>query len=70
MSLPQRLTYADVAKLKQVSTRTVMRWVATGRLRALRVGRVVRFAVSDVDAMGTDTDWRPAAAPAAPQMLA
>ena len=48
------LTYADVAKAKQVSTKTVKRWVAAGRLGCLRIGRVVRFSPTDVAGL-TDT---------------
>lgn len=47
------LTRADVAAMKQVSPRTVDRWVAAGLLPAYRVGpRLVRFRSEDVANMG------------------
>ena len=44
------LTYAQVAKLLQVSERTIKRLVASGRLKSSRVGRQRRFARADVEA--------------------
>jgi excisionase family DNA binding protein len=45
------LTYQQIAQMFSVTTRTVKRWRAEGRLKPIRLGRVVRFRPSDVDAM-------------------
>lgn len=43
------LTYTDVAKLCQVSTRTVKRWVKDGKLHSIHLGdQVVRFSNAEV----------------------
>lgn len=42
------LTVADVAKLVQVSDRTVRRWIASDSLPAHRLGRQVRISRSDL----------------------
>lgn len=48
---PVWLTTADVAAECGITTRTVERWAANGRLPAYRIGggRVVRFKADDVD---------------------
>lgn len=47
------LTRADVARIKQVSERTVDRWVAAGLLPAYRMGpKLIRFHAEDVANMG------------------
>ncbi len=47
------LTRADVARIKQVSERTVDRWVAAGILPAYRLGpRLIRFRAEDVANLG------------------
>jgi excisionase family DNA binding protein len=45
----QLLRSRDVAGQLQVSLAAVYKWVAEGRLRALRAGRVLRFRREDVD---------------------
>lgn len=45
------LTVADVAEMLQVSKPTVHRMKATGRLRAVRFGRSLRFRPDDVAAL-------------------
>lgn len=48
------MTKKDVAKYMSVDTRTVERWVARGRLRALRISNTVRFRRSElIQAMET-----------------
>lgn len=42
------LTAHDVARKVRVSTRTVRRLVAEGRLPVIRIGRLVRFRARDV----------------------
>ena len=41
--LPESLTKADVCRAGKVSLQTVNRWIATGKLRAVKVGRSVRI---------------------------
>jgi excisionase family DNA binding protein len=43
-------TVAQIAKLLEVSTRTVRRWIADGEMRHYRFGRQVRISESDVRA--------------------
>lgn len=43
------LTTADVARVLQVSTRTVRRLIASGRIGALRIGRAVRIPQAAID---------------------
>ncbi len=45
----QLLTLSDVAALTQVSTRTIQREVARGRLGCVRVGHQVRFRRADIN---------------------
>lgn len=42
------LTYYQVADQLGVGLRTVKRWRSEGKLRAVRIGRVVRFRPEDV----------------------
>ncbi len=42
------LTYKDVAKLLRVSERTVWTLVKEGKLKACRIGRLVRFTLESV----------------------
>jgi excisionase family DNA binding protein len=44
-------TTADVAKLCGVTERTILNWVANGRLRANRPGGRLRFARNDVEVL-------------------
>jgi excisionase family DNA binding protein len=48
---PQRLTSVEhAARYADVGTRTIRRWIATGRLRAYRVGpRLVKIDLDDLD---------------------
>jgi excisionase family DNA binding protein len=48
---PPMLTPAEVAEHLRVSTETVYRWVRTGYLPGLRVGRCLRIRRDDVDAL-------------------
>jgi len=45
------LTIPEVAARMRVSTRTVSRWIASGELVCIRIGRVVRVPAEDVDAL-------------------
>lgn len=44
------LTLDEAAKLLQVSRRTVERLVDAGRIRPVRIGRLVRVTMREVDA--------------------
>ena len=44
---PRLLSVAIVAARLQVSTKTVRRWIETGRLRVHRFGRCVRISEAD-----------------------
>jgi len=45
------LTIPEVAARVRVSTRTVSRWIASGELVCIRIGRVVRVPAEAVDAL-------------------
>lgn len=50
-TLPRELmTVEEVAELLKVSRAGVYRWVETGRLKALRVGSLLRFTPEDLRA--------------------
>lgn len=48
---PDLLTAAEVADTLRVSRSTVARWARDGAIESVRVGRVVRFRRSDIDAL-------------------
>lgn len=45
------LTIPEVARRLRVSTRSVSRWIASGELTCIRIGRVVRVPNDAVDAL-------------------
>jgi len=45
------LTIHEVAKSMRVSIRTVSRWIASGELVCIRIGRVVRVPAEALDAL-------------------
>ena len=45
------LTILEVAERLRVSTRTVSRWIASGTLQYVRIGRVVRVPAEAVEAL-------------------
>jgi excisionase family DNA binding protein len=45
----QYATKADVAKLFQVTTRTIDAWMARGLLPYLKIGRTARFSLADIE---------------------
>jgi excisionase family DNA binding protein len=51
--LPESRTKADVVRAGKVSLQTVNRWIATGKLRAVKVGRSVRIPRAAVEALLT-----------------
>lgn len=51
--LPESLTKADVVRSGKVSLQTVNRWIATGKLRAVKVGRAVRIPRSELEQLLT-----------------
>jgi excisionase family DNA binding protein len=59
MTLPL-LTLAEVAALLRLSPRSVRRYVASGQLRVLRIGRAVRVKPRELDAFlaACDRRWR------------
>ena len=44
----QLLTSKELADYLGVSARTIRRWHAEGRIKAIRIGRTVRFRLSDI----------------------
>ncbi len=52
-ALEPEITIAQAAQIKQVSTRTIRRWIAQGFLPAYRVGpTLVRIKRCDLDRLG------------------
>lgn len=47
-----RLTIEQASALYDVHPATIRRWIASGRLPAYRVGRLVRIKRSDVESLG------------------
>ncbi len=47
--LPELLKAEEVAKIFKVCLRTVKQWQAEGILRAVKIGRVVRYLRSDIE---------------------
>lgn len=45
------MTTAEVAERLRVSTQTVSRWAKSGTLMSVRIGGVLRFRRSDIDAL-------------------
>jgi excisionase family DNA binding protein len=45
--LPQLFSVEEIAERFGVSTKTVRRWIASGELRAHRLGRQIRIAEED-----------------------
>ena len=50
MVCPEFLTVQETADALRISIRTVYRWLAAGRLPAVRVGNVTRIRRVDLDA--------------------
>jgi len=50
----QLLKADDVLRIYQISRGTLTKMIQSGRLRALRFGRVLRFRPSDVEAVFVD----------------
>ncbi len=48
MAEPEMLTVAEVAALLRVSEKSVREWVKSGRLPAIRIGKVIRIPRSSV----------------------
>lgn len=44
----QLLTTKQLAEYLGVSERTIRRWCAEGRIKSIRIGRTVRFRLSDI----------------------
>jgi len=57
------MTRAEVAQALRITTRTVDTWLRDSQvpLRAVKLGRLVRIPVSDVEALLAPTDAQPAA---------
>lgn len=49
--MEELLTAEQVAKWLQVTTRTIRRMVASGTLRPVKIGGIVRFRKADIDGM-------------------
>ena len=43
------LSVKEVSKIFSLSTRTVWRWIADGKLDAIKIGRSVRIPTSEVE---------------------
>lgn len=52
---PEYLTTDEAAEILKVSTKTVLRWIHAGRLRACRLGRGWRILVDDLPVPGDDS---------------
>lgn len=50
-ALPQMLDVGEVAQLFSRSRRTIRWWIASGRLRAVRIGRSPFVPASEIDAL-------------------
>lgn len=48
-------TTAEVAKALKVNARTVQEWIRTGKLRAVRYGRIYRVRADDLVKFGQET---------------
>ena len=46
---PQLLTPNEAAEVCRVSTKTIYRWIKSGDLKAIRLGRILRIAVCELD---------------------
>ena len=53
---PELLTPAEVQARLRVSRQTLYRWRNDGTLPAVKVGRLVRYKLEDVDALLTPAD--------------
>jgi excisionase family DNA binding protein len=51
---PGLLTVKDAAQLLACSEAAIRKWIAQGRLRAVRVGRLVRLRPADLERMVED----------------
>lgn len=61
MSNRKYITLTEAAELVSLNPRTLRKKVATGELRAYRMGRTLRFKPEDVEALFTPTDaWKAA----------
>lgn len=61
MASSDLLTAAEVAQLLRVSSPTVYRWADDGTLHPVRVGGVVRFRRSDIEALFAPASTEPEA---------
>jgi excisionase family DNA binding protein len=50
--LPRFLTPEEVADLLRISRRTVYNWLRSGQLPALRIGRIWRVRLEDIERQG------------------
>ena len=46
---PQLLTPDEAAEVCRVSTKTIYRWVKSGDLKAIRLGRIIRITVCELN---------------------
>lgn len=52
MTLEKHYTVKQAAKILQVAERTVWNWIESGKLRAVKIGKVVRIPASAFKALG------------------
>ena len=45
---PQLLTPDEAAEVCRVSTKTIYRWIKSGDLKAIRLGRIIRITVCEI----------------------
>lgn len=50
--IDQRVTIKQASEMYAVHPATVRRWIASGRLPAEKVGRIIRIRLADLDGMG------------------
>lgn len=53
MDIRRFATRREAAERLRVTERTIDRWTRAGRLKTVRVGRLVRYELTDIDALAS-----------------